>query len=191
MRACILVRSNRPPGLSPPSSSGLKDPGASVRAVWIWASAQPARGPFSQDGTGLAKPSLSRPAQGSGARRVPSVFPTGVSSRVRQPVYINLQLQLRGSGVHTLLMSDTPRVRARQAELTPAQRLELDELQAAITQAKEAFAHAAGRIAVELGRGGNSAVARHLDVTPQHISTLALAYKAQQADTASEEEVAA
>ncbi|MDQ0605761.1 hypothetical protein QF037_010194 [Streptomyces canus] len=191
MRACILVRSNRPPGLSPPSSSGLKDPGASVRAVWIWALAQPARGPFSHDGTGLAKPSLSRPAQGSGARRVPSVFPTGVSSRVRQPVYINLQLQLRDSGVHTLLMSDTPRVRARQAELTPAQRLELDELQAAIAQAKEAFAHAAGRIAVELGRGGNSAVARHLDVTPQHISTLALAYKAQQADTASEEEVAA
>ncbi|MER6188247.1 hypothetical protein [Streptomyces sp. NPDC001652] len=88
-------------------------------------------------------------------------------------------------------MSDTPRVRARQAELTPAQRLELDELQAAITQAKEAFAHAAGRIAVELGRGGNSAVARHLDVTPQHISTLALAYKAQQAHTAGEEEVAA
>ncbi|MEV7888585.1 hypothetical protein ACWD3I_44150 [Streptomyces sp. NPDC002817] len=85
-------------------------------------------------------------------------------------------------------MSDTPRVRARQAELTPAQRLELDELQAAITQAKEAFAHAAGRIAVELGRGGNSAVARHLDVTPQHISTLTLAYKAQQAHTASEEE---
>ncbi|WP_042804617.1 hypothetical protein [Streptomyces sp. C] len=76
-------------------------------------------------------------------------------------------------------MSDTPGSRARQAELTPAQRRELDRLQAAVAGAKQAFAEAAGRIAVELGRGGNSAVARHLDVTPQHVSNLALAYRAK------------
>ncbi|KJY37792.1 hypothetical protein, partial [Streptomyces katrae] len=61
---------------------------------------------------------------------------------------------------------------------------ELDRLQAAVTGAKEAFAEAAGRIAVELGRGGNSAVARHLDVTPQHVSNLALAFKNKRADRA-------
>ncbi|WP_282695829.1 hypothetical protein [Streptomyces sp. CC208A] len=89
-------------------------------------------------------------------------------------------------------MSDTPRSRARQAELTAAHRRELDRLQAAVTEAKNAFADAAGRIAVELGRGGNSAVARHLDVTPQHISTLAIAYKAKRAtQVQGEEEVAA
>ncbi|MFE1561116.1 hypothetical protein ACFW6V_39805 [Streptomyces sp. NPDC058734] len=92
-------------------------------------------------------------------------------------------------------MSDTPGSRARQAELTPAQRRELDRLQAAVTGAKQAFAEAAGRIAVELGRGGNSAVARHLDVTPQHVSNLALAYRAkteqQAAGQALDEEVAA
>ncbi|MDX2565157.1 hypothetical protein PV371_36660 [Streptomyces sp. TX20-6-3] len=76
-------------------------------------------------------------------------------------------------------MSDTPRTRARQAELTPAQRRELDRLQAAITHAKDAYAEAAGRIAVDLGRGGNAAVARHLDVTPQYVSNLAAAYRAR------------
>ncbi|MFD8146664.1 hypothetical protein [Streptomyces sp. NPDC059708] len=89
-------------------------------------------------------------------------------------------------------MSETPRPRARQAELTPAQRRELDRLQAAVAGAKQAFADAAGRIAVELGRGGNSAVARHLDVTPQHVSGLALAYRAKQtAGAGTDEEVAA
>ncbi|MFI1941216.1 hypothetical protein ACH44C_29255 [Streptomyces purpureus] len=76
-------------------------------------------------------------------------------------------------------MSDTLRTRARQAELSPAQKRELDRAQAALVRAKKAFAKTAGRIAVDLGRGGNSAVARHLDVTPQHISGLAAAYRAK------------
>ncbi|MCX4783595.1 hypothetical protein [Streptomyces sp. NBC_01264] len=75
-------------------------------------------------------------------------------------------------------MSDTPRTRARQAELTAAEQRELARLQTAITEAREALAEAAGRIAVTHGRGGNSAVARVLDVTPQHISNLAAAYRA-------------
>ncbi|MGW7065085.1 hypothetical protein ACWGHM_42285 [Streptomyces sp. NPDC054904] len=74
-------------------------------------------------------------------------------------------------------MSEMRRTRVRQAELSPAQRRELDRLQAAIAGAKEAFALGAGRIAIELGRGGNAAVARHLQVSPQHVSTLAIAYR--------------
>ncbi len=81
MRACILVRSNRPPGLRPPSSSGRIAAGASERAVRIWASAQPASLPFSQDGTGEAKPSLSRLPQTS--RGNPRAF--AASRRIRFP----------------------------------------------------------------------------------------------------------
>ena len=93
--------------------------------------------------------------------------------------------------MHPRDVSSAPRTRARQAELTAAQRRELDQGQAAITRALEeverlraTFAETAGRIAVDLGRGGNSAVARHLDVTPQHVSALAVAYKAKQAGVA-------
>ncbi|MGW6412371.1 hypothetical protein ACWF95_35025 [Streptomyces vinaceus] len=76
-------------------------------------------------------------------------------------------------------MSDTPRARARQAELTAAHQRELSEAQIAIDNALEeverrrkAYAKSAGRIAEELGRGGASALARHLDVSAQYVSTL-------------------
>ncbi|MEU2653834.1 hypothetical protein ABZ615_00760 [Streptomyces sp. NPDC007325] len=81
-------------------------------------------------------------------------------------------------------MSDTARTRVRQAELTPAERRELSRLQAAIEDARDALAEAAGRIATSHGRGGNSAVARHLDVTPQHVSNIAAAYRRKLAEQA-------
>lgn len=63
--------------------------------------------------------------------------------------------------MHTPYMSDTPRPRARQAELTAAHKRELSEGQTAIDNALEeverrrkAYAKSAGRIADELGRGG-------------------------------------
>lgn len=81
--------------------------------------------------------------------------------------------------MHTPYMSDTPRPRARQAELTAAHKRELSEGQTAIDNALEeverrrkAYAKSAGRIADELGRGGTSALARHLDVSAQYVSTL-------------------
>lgn len=59
----MRVRSNRPPGARPVSSSGRQAGGASASAVLIAASAQAASCPLSQAETGLAKPSLSRLAQ--------------------------------------------------------------------------------------------------------------------------------
>lgn len=65
MSDCIRVRSNRPPGLRPPASSGRSERGAWSRAELIWAVAQGSSGPLSQLGTGEAKPSLSRLSQTS------------------------------------------------------------------------------------------------------------------------------
>lgn len=85
-------------------------------------------------------------------------------------------------------MSDGTRTRARQAELTVEQKRALDRDQRALAKALEAVDKAretlgetAGSIAVELGRGGASAVARHMEWTPQYVSTLASAHKAKQA----------
>ncbi|MFI6567571.1 hypothetical protein [Streptomyces sp. NPDC050534] len=46
---------------------------------------------------------------------------------------------------------------------------------------REAFADTAAQIALDLGRGGASAVARHFGWTPQYVSALVAAYKAKQA----------
>jgi hypothetical protein len=80
-------------------------------------------------------------------------------------------------------MTDKPRTRAPQAALTDAQKRELDRAKKAADDAAAAFREIAGRIAVELGRGGSPAVARHMEWTPQYVSTLAAAYKAKQAET--------
>ncbi|WP_285529977.1 hypothetical protein [Streptomyces lavendulae] len=76
-------------------------------------------------------------------------------------------------------MTDTPRTRARQAELTDAQRRELDQSAAAVGKAleeverhRQAYARTAHRIADELGRGGTSALARHLGTSSQYVSAL-------------------
>lgn len=81
MRACMRVRSNRLPGVKPPSKRGRKAAGVSARAVLIWAPAQPPRVLLSQAGTGEAKPSLSRLAQTSRGR--PRAL--AASRRIRLP----------------------------------------------------------------------------------------------------------
>ncbi|WP_338677743.1 hypothetical protein V1460_35735 [Streptomyces sp. SCSIO 30461] len=89
-------------------------------------------------------------------------------------------------------MTHKPRTRAPQAALTDAQKHELDRARKAADDAVAHFRETAGRIAVDLGRGGAPAVARHMEWTPQYASTLAAAYKAKQAAEGSEtEEVAA
>ncbi|MET9362616.1 hypothetical protein ABZX93_17115 [Streptomyces sp. NPDC006632] len=77
-------------------------------------------------------------------------------------------------------MTGTPRTRAPQAALTDAQKRELDRAKKAADDAATAFRRAAGRLAIELGRGGAPAVARHMGWTPQYVSTLAAAYRADQ-----------
>ncbi|MEU4268023.1 hypothetical protein [Streptomyces sp. NPDC026092] len=89
-------------------------------------------------------------------------------------------------------MTDKARTRAPQAALTDRQKLELDRAKKAADDAVAHFRETAGRIAVDLGRGGAPAVARHMEWTPQYASALAAAYKAKQAAQGSgSEEVAA
>jgi hypothetical protein len=68
------------------------------------------------------------------------------------------------------------------------QRRRLDQAQGAIDKAlrrvevrREEFADLAAEVAIGLGRGGASAVARHFGWTPQHASALVAAYRAKQA----------
>ncbi|MFD4262682.1 hypothetical protein ACFWR9_34965 [Streptomyces sp. NPDC058534] len=87
-------------------------------------------------------------------------------------------------------MSDVPRTRARQAELTGLHMRQLDEAQAAVGEAlravedcRAAFNDLAAWTALDLGRGGASAVARHFGWSPQYASALVAAYKAKQTTT--------
>ncbi|MET8631615.1 hypothetical protein [Streptomyces sp. NPDC004680] len=84
-------------------------------------------------------------------------------------------------------MTEAPRTRAPLAELTEVQRRRLDQAQDAIGRAlkrvevrREEFADLAAQVAIGLGRGGASAVARHFGWTPQHASALVAAYRAKQ-----------
>ncbi|MER6977558.1 hypothetical protein [Streptomyces carpinensis] len=75
--------------------------------------------------------------------------------------------------------------RGTRAALTAAQKRELDAAKQAAETAAAHYRETAGRIADELGWGGASAVARHLDWTPQHVSTLVAAHKAKAAEGSS------
>ncbi|MEV5014241.1 hypothetical protein ACIGW1_15060 [Streptomyces sp. NPDC053780] len=94
-------------------------------------------------------------------------------------------------------MSSAPRTRARQAELTGFHKQKLDEAQAAVGEAlravedcRAAFTDLAAWTALDLGRGGASAVARHFGWSPQYASALVAAYKAKQATVVEGEEAA-
>lgn len=94
---------------------------------------------------------------------------------------------MNGAVRQAVYMTEAPRTRAPLAELTEVQRRRLDQAQDAIGRAlkrvevrREEFADLAAQVAIGLGRGGASAVARHFGWTPQHASALVAAYRAKQ-----------
>ncbi|MER7960206.1 hypothetical protein [Streptomyces sp. NPDC096030] len=80
----------------------------------------------------------------------------------------------------------TTRTRGGRAALTEAQKRELDSAKEAAEKAVGAYREAAGRIGHEIGYGGASAVARHVEWSPAHVATLVSAYKTRHASTAGE-----
>ncbi|MFI6150296.1 hypothetical protein [Streptomyces sp. NPDC051109] len=76
---------------------------------------------------------------------------------------------------------------ATRVALAPGETDELDhlfrtveELTAALEQARAALSEAAGRIAAGHGRGGPAAVAAQVGWSRQHVSTLAAAHRRQE-----------